>query len=100
MSRHMNIVRAINGDSMGFVFIIRRSVVSGDPLLLSGTIVLDRGVIKTRVVTESRYVDIPGAVDGYGIGIVIGIRGSVIAGDPLFCARGVVLDRRVIVTGA
>src|SRR5262245_36430686 len=95
----MDIARAINSDGEGFVIIIPRSLIAGDPLLLPGTIVFYSGVIRTgtrSAITESRCIDIARAINGNGAGFVSAIPRSIVACDPLFCARGVVLDRGVI----
>src|SRR5262249_411721 len=81
--------------------VVARSAVAGHPLLLSGTIVLDRGIIKIGPrCTDAgpRDIDIARSINCDGASMIIVIRRSVVPSNPLLLSRGVVLDRRIIIT--
>src|SRR5262249_20341327 len=101
ISGNMNIARSINCDANRFVLIIPRSVVAGDPLLLSGIVVLDRGIIKTSIGAEAPpcNIDIPRGINCDGIGKVQVVAGSAVTCNPLLLPRTVVLDRSIIEIG-
>src|SRR5437870_10361305 len=100
-SSNIDIAQAVNGDGEGIVVAIARSIVARNPLLHARGVVLDRGIIKTarRSGAIPSNIDIARAVNGNGRGNVIGIAWSIVAGNLLLYARGVVLDRGVIFAG-
>src|SRR6266568_2783775 len=78
------------------------SVVAGNPLLLPGGVVLDRGVIKTgaRAKALACHVDIARTVNRKRCSFVKPISRPVVACNPLFLPGRIVLNRGVIIIAA
>src|SRR5262245_43121155 len=96
-SRHIDVTGLINGNSPGAVSAVSRSVVGGNPLFVSGGVVLDGHVIVIRFSAQyaSCHIDIARVINLNGNGRVVS--GSAVALNPLFLSSRIVFDGRVII---
>ena len=101
-SSHIDIAQSIKGNAHGSIIQIRGPVVVGDPLLLPRRVVFDCKVIVTSAtaLAAARYKDVARNINGNADAVVIQIRRSIVASNPLLLPCEVVLDRDTIKTAA
>ena len=96
-SCNIDVARSVNRDGITKIKVVARSAVAGHPLLLSGTVVLDRGIVVIRPCgtdARSRNIDIARSINCNGTRLVTVTRRPVVTGSPLLCPRSVVALRR------
>src|SRR6266581_653385 len=78
------------------------SIVAARPELVPLAVILDRRVVRTGAGASrsSRDVHVARAVHGEGGGGIVSFPGAVVAGHPELVPLGVILDRRIVRTGA
>src|SRR6266568_4882005 len=77
-------------------------IVAARPELVPLAVILDRRVVRTGAGASrsSRDVHVARAVHGEGGGGIVSFPGAVVAGHPELVPLGVILDRRIVRTGA